>query len=265
MKDFKILGLLLLIVISFFLVIGSVNAENLTGSVNSGDDNTFLQITIDGETFNGYCVDPHKDVPDNTESTITLGTGGISDDDNINDNVKNIIVKYYRYDDNYYIFDNVYYKFSDYSIQKAIWDEIDGVDLDSYDLSLPFYAQLYKMRTDHTGVVGDTYTDENGVKYNFIFGLAVPITEDDREKYQRCLFFKYTIGEFPDPFPAADILRNSYRAGQNSNLGTLDINNPTPNNAINPVFASMEKTGIPILAILLVLLPVIGLSIRRKQ
>ena len=174
--------LLLLLVIAGFLVIGSVNAENQKGIINHKPNAPLLEAQIDNNTYYGVCLNHEKEYPKNTEYTITNGAG------NTSDHVKNIIIKYYR-ENNTDRYNSL--------IQYAVWGSINGKPTVYMGMTQEEKVICLQMYNNQTGVVGNTYTDENGIKYIFTFKYGTPLKDFER---QNALIFSYIteIEEIPN-------------------------------------------------------------------
>ena len=286
----KLICLLSLLIIAYFLVIGSVSAENQTGIVTHKTGEPFLEATVGNDTYNGVCLDYTKKYPSNTEYIISDGAG------NTSDQVKNIIIKYYR-ENNTSRYNTL--------IQYTVWGATEGFN--------PFFTGMTEeeriitlgMLNDQTGVVGNTYIDENGLKYIFSFKYGTPSTDFTR---QNALFFEYiteenvtnqTINQTTNQTNIANSTNTTETPELNKQNVTVNpantvnsdepkdpsntVNSDEPKKTVNPVEpknslkpinsdeskiytkAGMKTTGVPIIAFLLVLLGVLGVVISKSK
>jgi len=273
----KILCLLSLMVIAYFLVIGSVNAEDQTGIINHKDGAPLLEAQIDNETYYGVCLDHDKKYAYNTTYKITNNSG------NTSDHVKNIIIKYYR-ENNTDRYNSL--------IQYTVWSSIKGEPIIFVGMTAEEVGICLQMYNDQTGVVGNTYTDENGVKYIFTFNYATPTTDTTR---QNVLLFSYVTEIEENPNPQDPNTNNQTIVPKEPEDPINPVDPREPEDSINPseskklvtpmdpneskkslnyldplesknhAIASMKTTGMPILAVLLVLLSSLGFVIRKNK
>jgi len=248
--------------IAYFLVIGSVNAENQTGIVNHEPGAPLLEAKVDNDTYTAVCLNHEKKYPHNTPYKIT------NDTENVSTHVKNIIIKYYR-ENNTNDYNNL--------IQCAVWSAVEGKFSVYGFMNLEERAICLQMYNDQTGVVGNTYTDENGIKY--IFTLKYGIPETDYSK-QNVLLFSYITETEDTPEPDMNKTNTNITNGtvtpkdpnEPKNLvssgNTREVKNPIASGNTREVknqwVSKMKTTGIPIISLLLVLLSSLGFIIRRK-
>lgn len=258
------------------------NSENITGIyIGNGNNNgtlvnTYDVYTSENKTLNGFCVNytahpPHLAGNNSTTFNISRNTS------NTQNGVKELIVRYYGQE----------YENNNLSLQLAIWTITDpnNVTLDAikegeYNY---LYDTVYNMLNSLTGLeIGDFYSYDNGTHTrNFTFYLATP----NNNTIQDILLFDYIFDEIPAPTNnTTDPTNNTTDLPENTTEPTNNTTETTKDNSTNTTLvnnekqpkqtitdplaatkATMQNTGIPILALIMVLLSIIGFDYYRKQ
>jgi hypothetical protein len=232
-----------------------VSAANTTANYTDKESDTGVYIfeTSDNETLLGVCLDYERSEPSSQENKNVTYT--LDNATNIDNKIKEAIVKYYRNESNLTVDE----------LQHLVW-KIYGKD--TYDT--PRISEMYDTLTG-TMEIGDSYTYDDGTfLYTFNFYYAIPSNDIEAKPAQRMLLFSYlqqprnnttTINETNDnstpeiDYPVPDIVTIP-------EVNTTDTNKTTNNSVAS---ATLKKTGTPINLLLLILLSLIGFGYFRKK
>jgi hypothetical protein len=262
-------------------------SENLTGTYIGSVNHTYDVNTSENTTLNGFCLDytadaPHLNGNESTTFNISKNTS------NVQNSVKELIVRYY---------DEKNYENNNFALQLAIWtitnNDHFSLDLNPYNLMYDTHLMAYNMKNSLTGlVIGDFYSFDNGTHTrNFTFYFGSP---NDNE-IQNLILFDYVFGETPTPnnnttetpvnnttMPTNNTTETSTDNSTNNTLINNEEEETSTNNSTNNALINneeeasntteplniakviMQKTGIPIITLLLVLLVSLGLITRKK-
>jgi len=245
------------LIVIYFLSIGFLNAEPQTGIINHETNTPLLEAEIDDNTYYGVCLNNDKHYPENTEYIITNGAG------NTSEHVKNIIIKYYR-ENNTDRYNSL--------IQFTVWSSIRGQPTVYGFMTEEEIAISLQMYNDQRGVVGNTYTDENGITYIFAFKYGTPLTDTTR---QDALLFSYITEEIQNStvnqknlnktnqIVTSEETKESKESKELSDSkqlsSSVDSIEPKNHGIVN-----MKTTGISLITGLMVLLISLGFVIPKK-
>jgi hypothetical protein len=270
-------------------------AENETGNASENDLETVLVVptsddnvfksNISGEEYNGLCLNYSLYGP--VEPTYYNSSNNT---DQVDQRIKNIVIKNYRHDND----PNTNFVMS-IAIAKIVYNYQDGILEDWFSFTLEERDLFDKMLNDHTGIVGNTYTDAEKNVFTFTFKFLTTNNKILSQTLQDLIMFRYDISnesdtnitepdtknttEEPDTNitepdtnntieePGVNVTDPVINNSSSVNVGIPEVNGPNEDNNIgksisNPI--NMKETGIPLIA-LLVLISGIGVFLNRRK